>query len=335
MKPLNIIQVGICHEHANGKFDTIRKCPDCFNLVGVVDERPFSNTPRCQEYTYILEQAPRILTLDEALNWKGLDAVLIEVPNLDLAPTAILFAGKSIPMHCDKPCGETMEPYRTLLDICTRKAIPFQMGYMFRGNPAVRFAIQAVKDGILGEIFEFQADMNHCYGGEAYQDYIGKFRGGIMFNLGCHLIDIAVSMLGRPAHAAPFLKPAPGDSAFNNCTAVLDYPNATAVITSCSRDAFDGRRRLRIGGTNGSLEFCPIERYDGQVLEVTMKLKEARGGYPAGPQVLSFGPQTDRYEVQLREFAAVVRGEAEDAYTRKHDLLVHEVTLAASGCIRL
>ena len=47
MKPLNIIQVGICHEHANGKFDTIRKCPDCFNLVGVVDERPFSNTPRC------------------------------------------------------------------------------------------------------------------------------------------------------------------------------------------------------------------------------------------------------------------------------------------------
>ena len=199
MKPLNVIQIGICHEHANGKFDTLRKCPDCFNLVGVVDERPFSHTPRCHEYTYILEQAPRVLTLDEALNWNGLDAVLIEVPNLDLAPVAIPFAEKGVPMHCDKPCGEAMEPYRTLLDICTRKNLPFQMGYMFRGNPAVRFAVQAVKDGILGEIFEFQADMNHCYGGEPYQDYIGKFRGGIMFNLGCHLIDIYLRIQeGRP-----------------------------------------------------------------------------------------------------------------------------------------
>ena len=38
MEKLNIIQIGICHEHAAGKFESLKKRPDLFNLIGYVDE---------------------------------------------------------------------------------------------------------------------------------------------------------------------------------------------------------------------------------------------------------------------------------------------------------
>ena len=39
MSKIKIGQIGICHEHASGKIDSVRKLPDIFEVVGVVDDR--------------------------------------------------------------------------------------------------------------------------------------------------------------------------------------------------------------------------------------------------------------------------------------------------------
>ena len=336
-KKLRMIQVGVSHEHALGKFMTLKGMKDTFEVIGVVDDREFALTPRfvgANEFESY--KGERFITLDQALNEEKPDGVLIEVPNLDLVPIATKFAERGIPMHVDKPCGEDLQAYKNLLDLCEKQNLPFQMGYMYRGNPAIRFAINAIKSGMLGNVFEIQADMNHCYGGDEYnQHYLTSFKGGIMFNLGCHLIDYIVAMLGRPEHVQSFLKSAcPGDKSLNNCVTVLEYPYANAVVTVCSRD-WGMSRRLRIGGTKGSLEFSPVERFDGKEIEVHFALKEDFGDYKAGIQTLKFGPVVDRYESQLEDFAAMIRGEKQDEYTRAHDYTVHEVILAASGIIKI
>ena len=336
-KKLRMIQVGVSHEHALGKFTTLKSMKDTFEVIGVVDDREFALTPRfvgANEFESY--KGERFITLDQALNEEEVDGVLIEVPNLDLVPIATKFAERGIPMHVDKPCGEDLQAYKNLLDLCEKQNLPFQMGYMYRGNPAIRFAINAIKSGMLGNVFEIQADMNHCYGGDEYnQHYLTSFKGGIMFNLGCHLIDYIVAMLGRPEHVQSFLKSAcPGDKSLNNCVTVLEYPYANAVVTVCSRD-WGMSRRLRIGGTKGSLEFSPVERFDGKEIEVHFALKEDFGDYKAGVQTLKFGPVLDRYESQLQDFAAMIRGEKKDEYTRAHDYTVHEVILAASGMIQI
>ena len=336
-KKLRMIQVGVSHEHALGKFTTLKSMKDTFEVIGVVDDREFALTPRfvgANEFESY--KGERFITLDQALNEEEVDGVLIEVPNLDLVPIATKFAERGIPMHVDKPCGEDLQAYKNLLDLCEKQNLPFQMGYMYRGNPAIRFAINAIKSGMLGNVFEIQADMNHCYGGDEYnQHYLTSFKGGIMFNLGCHLIDYIVAMLGRPEHVQSFLKSAcPGDKSLNNCVTVLEYPYANAVVTVCSRD-WGMSRRLRIGGTKGSLEFSPVERFDGKEIEVHFALKEDFGDYKAGVQTLKFGPVLDRYESQLQDFAAMIRGEKKDEYTRAHDYTVHEVILAASDMIQI
>jgi hypothetical protein len=39
MNPIRIGQIGICHEHAAGKIATLRRLPDVYEIVGVVDDR--------------------------------------------------------------------------------------------------------------------------------------------------------------------------------------------------------------------------------------------------------------------------------------------------------
>lgn len=336
MNKIKIAQIGICHEHAPGKIHTLREhLAGSFEIVGYVDESGFAATPwlPAARQPELYRGLPR-LTMDEALNYPGLQAVLIEMPNNELVPTAQRFAERGVAIHMDKPPGEDRQAYRRLLGECERRRLPFQMGYMFRNNPAMNFAGDAIARGWLGEIFAIDCGMSHNYGDASYHDYIGKFAGGVMFNLGCHLIDFAVAVLGRPCTVVPILRSAPGfeEPVRNNCVAVLEYPHAlvTLHVSSCEIGGIE-HRRMKICGTGGTLEFSPLERFDGAPQELAMTLARAADGVAAGARTIGFEPRSDRYVEQLGEFAGMIRGQVADRYTREHDLLVHEVTLRASG----
>ena len=335
MKKIKVAQIGVLHEHAPGKMYTLRKLPEVFDLVGVVDDRPFSTTPNFGADLERPYEGVKRLTLDEVLSDPELEAVTVEVPNNELVPMAMRCAERGLAIHMDKPAGEDLELYRKLLDLCKAKHLPFQMGFMFRGNPAFQFVRRAIRNRWIGDVCEMELDMNHCYGGEAYQEYLACFSGGIMFNLGCHLVDFVVSAIGRPSKVTPFLQNASGDAAKvrNNCLAVLEYPNTAVTLRACSRcggtNTFD--RRLRVVGTKGSIFFSPVERFDGKSVEIELALAEDAAGFPAGRHTLRTPPQNDRYADQLLEWARVIRGEIESPYPYEHDYLVHEVTLAAAG----
>jgi predicted dehydrogenase len=274
------------------------------------------------------------LTEEELFNIPGLQAVTVETPNLDLVPTALRCMEQNLAIHMDKPGGEDLELFSRLRKGCAERKLPFQIGYMFRNNPAMQWCLKAVRAGWLGDIFEVQGSMSHNYGGDLYQEYIGKFSGGIMFNLGCHLIDYVVAMLGRPEAITPFLKSAPGhpDTIKNNCLTILEYPHATVTLRACSLEANGiARRRLRVCGTKGSVELCPLELFGDKPEQLRLTLSEGNEEYAAGTHIVDFGARRDRYENQLLELVKIINGEMENQYTYEHDYLVQEVILAAAG----
>lgn len=334
MKKIKVAQIGVTHEHGPSKMISLESMPDVFEIAGFVNDIPTNHTPRFVHEVHESFRRHKELTLDEVLNDPEIEAVLVEVPNNELVPMAIRCAERGLAMHMDKPAGLDLELYRKLLDICRTKKLPFQMGFMFRGNPAFQFCIRAIRRKVIGELISIEADMNHGYGGEPYQEYISQFSGGLMYNLGCHMIDFVAAAMGRPEQVTGCLRSAPGDPDHikNNCLAVLEYPNAYAVIKSCSRQSLcTPSRTIRIVGTNGTIIFSPVERFDGGSVEINMELKNAAADYPAGKHVITFPPQTDRYTEQLLELAQVIRGEQEPVYSLEHDFLVHEITLAAAG----
>jgi len=333
MKRVKIGQIGICHEHAAAKMQSLRAMPEVYEVVGVVDDRQTQAAKFAGDDLTPYDGIP-LLTEEELFAIPDLRAVAVETPNLDLVPTAMRCMERGLAMHMDKPGGGDLELFGRLLQGCKARKLPFQMGYMLRNNPGLQFAQAAIRNGWLGDVFEIQANMSHDYGGDSYQEYLAKFRGGIMFNLGCHLIDTVVAMLGRPASVTPFLKAAPGSpgDAMNNCLAVLEYPQAHAMLSACSREV-DGlnHRRFKLSGTRGTIELCPLERFDGQPLTLRLVLQEGNAAYGAGTHVVDFGVQHDRYREQLQELARVINGEIANPYTYDHDYLVQEVVLAASG----
>ena len=330
---IKIGQIGICHEHAAVKMKSLRAMPEVYDVVGVVDDRhsTAAKFPNADMSPY--EGLAR-MSEEELFAVPGLQAVTVETPNLDLVPAAMRCMERGLAIHMDKPAGDDLELFDRLLQGCKAKNIPFQMGYMLRTNPALQLCRKAVRNGWLGDVFEIQASMSHDYGGDNYQDYLANFTGGIMFNLGCHVIDVVVAILGRPHNVTPFLKSAPGspENSMNNCLAVFEYPHANVMLHACSREV-DGlrHRRFKLCGTRGTVELSPLERFDGKPLTMRLTLLEDTEAYVAGTHVVDFGVQQDRYREQLLELARVINGEIENPYTYEHDYLVQAVVLAASG----
>ena len=330
-RKVRVVMWGICHEHADGKFKSLTKLPNDFELIGIVDDRA-SKTARVPN-DFKRYDGIRRLTEEEVLSDKSIDAVLVEVANDNLVDIGMKCARHCIPMHFDKPCGQTYQPFADMVEICRRKNLPLQIGYMFRVNPAIKFIQKAVKDGWLGDIVSIEADMNHNYGGSRYPEYIGTFKGGVLYNLGCHLIDFILPMMpGLPRRAHPVLLTAPGDpeGPKTNCVSVLEWPHATATIRSCSQAACSNRW-LRVSGTKGSVDLMPIERFDGKPTTLVMRLAHDVPGYKKGEHVVNCGIQTDRYADQLLELAKIIRGEIPNHDLYDHDLAVHRVTLMACG----
>ncbi len=333
-RKVRVVQWGICHEHASGKFGSLKKLPDDFELVGVVDDRS-SKTARYVDDFKIYDDVPR-LSKDRVFADESIDAVLVEVSNDDLVNVGMLCALNGLPMHFDKPCGQEYEPFAKMVEVCRRKNLPLQVGYMFRVNPAICFIQKAVKDGWLGEIVSIEADMNHNYGTSRYAPYIGTFKGGVLYNLGCHLVDFILPMMpGMPLRAHPVMLTAPGDpeGVKTNCVSVIEWPHATATIRSCSRSACS-KRWLRVSGTKGTIDLAPIENFSAKPIILEMRLAHDVPGYKKGTHMVDCGTQKDRYADQLLEFARIVRGELPNpVHLYDHDLAVHKVTLMACGAL--
>ena len=331
-KKVRVVQWGMCHEHADGKFKSVKKLPDDYELVGIIDDRE-SKTPREDRDFKVFDGVPR-MTPEQLWADKSIQCVFVEVTNDDLIPIAWKVAKHGLAMHLDKPCGQNLKKFEALMDFCKARGIPVQIGYMFRVNPAIKFATKAVKEGWLGDIISVEADMYHDYGSKNYNAYIASFKGGIMYNLGCHLVDFILPMMpGMPTKAHVVRLPAPGDpdNAGTNCVSVLEWPHATVTVRS-SRHAACSNRWLRIQGTKGAIDLRPIERFDGKPTKLEMRLKFDVPGYKKGTHVVDCGIHKARYADQLKELADIVRGRRPNPPGQyDHDVAVHKATLMACG----
>ena len=333
-KRVRVVQWGMLHDHAIVKYRTLKKLSDDFDFAGIVDDRASKSPHEGHDCSAFGNE--RILSPAEVWADRSIQGVFVEVPNGDLLDVAWQCARHGVAIHLEKPGGEDHSVYVALMDHCRTHGIPVQMGYMFRTNPAVRFVARAVREGWLGEMISIEADMSHDYGGPGYNAYIAAFKGGLMYNLGCHLVDFILPMMpGLPSRAHVVRLPTPGDEGNpgTNCVSVLEWKSATVTLRTARRAAC-AMRGLRVQGTKGMIDIRPLERFDGCPLTLNLHLKEPAGGYAKGSHVVDCGVQTDRFSGQLREFAQIVRGERPNPPGQyAHDIDVHRVTLMACGMI--
>jgi len=316
------------HTHAQGLVRQIATHPREFTLVGAHDPDPVLAAQRRLAWASLV---PGMVTFDtpEALIAEGLDAVAVEGQVWDNLRLAGLAVEANLSVLLEKPAGEDLAGFRRLLDDARERHVHVQMSYLFRSMAAVSEMLRRTRRGDLGHIYEFRGRLPKdlaLY--DEHEAELGRYAGGIFFEMAGHLIDLAVAILGVPQRVTPFLRHHHQvDLPFiDHGVAVLEYERAMAIIQVPALETATQTRRIEVFGTRGVLVIPHLgsghlKNNEKQPLDVY----SAESGEWELLDLLAIPLQIS----DLREFAAVIAGKKSPDFGPAHDLAVQRILVEA------
>jgi predicted dehydrogenase len=269
------------------------------------------------------------MTQEELLNQPGLQAVLVETRVRDSLQAAAACIDAGCHVHLDKPAGESLPDFEKLLQAAESKKLLVQLGYMYRYNPGFSLLHGLLREGWLGDVFEIQAVMSKVVG-VADRQQLAEYPGGMLFELGCHLLDQVIRVLGAPQRVHGYARHSGeyNDSLKDNMLAVLEYPKALATVKSTAIEIDGGNRRhFTVCGTAGTLHIQPLD-----LASAMLTLDAPRGTWKSGTQTIAL-PAYTRYVDDAADMAKIIRGEKPSDYSFQHDLTVQRTLLRACGLL--
>lgn len=331
MKKIKIGQIGIGHNHAEGKMAAFRKFPELFEVIGYAEENEEWLKRRGNLAVY--RDLPR-KSVDEILREADAVAVESDVWNLDSYARLCVDTGKHV--HMDKPASGSLESYKKLLDDAEKKQLVFQLGYMYRYNPAVQKCFALAQSGALGEIYSIHAEMSTFHNKE-YKTWLTNFGGSILYILGSHLVDLIVYLLGEPEKVTSFLKHTQLDGVDleDNNLAVLEYKNALAHIYVSSVEVNGwGRRQLVVSGSKGTVSILPLEKTCTMTYADLAHCPNAYEDMKTNIAV-SDVPTDCRYDHMVHDFYDYIAGTKTNPFSYAHEYAVQKVLSAVVGGVKI
>ena len=336
MKKLRVAQIGIGHDHASGIFNAMWEMNDEVDLVGYCtteDDRHAYVTDRTPEY-----HGKPVLTLDEILSDKSLDAVTVETGDEQLTKYAQIALDAGFPVHMDKPGGLDQAAFETMCDTAAKKHLPLSIGYMYRFNPALLELEEMLKRGELGEVLYINAEMS-CFHKAPKRKWLEDFPGGMMYFLGCHLIDLIYRIQGEPLEVIPLHAKSglEGANCFDNALTALRYPKGVSFARTTGTEMGGySRRNIVVVCEKGTFELSPTEYRssdepgaDGDMLRTNYHLTNDIA-WRANGEIKITEPY-HRYKDMLRAFFQCVREGRESAYSPEYEEKLHALLLKACG----
>ena len=339
MRKIKIAQIGTGHDHAPAAINVLKRRTDLFELIGfaiVPEDDGNIKAMRYESTKQAYEGVPQ-LTVEEILNYPGLDAVCIETEDRALTKYALMAAQKGLHIQMDKPGGISDNDFDRLIDVVTAKNLVLHTGYMYRYNPAIQKLKADIRAGKLGQILCVEAQMSCCHPLEK-RDWLGNYPGGMLYFLGCHMVDLVYSIMGEPLKVIPLScsSGAGGTAAEDFGMAVFQYPHGIsfAKSTAIERGGFE-RRQLVVVGTEGTVELRPLEWARSGHKDIysahTTGVHECYSDAWAAEGERYDSPVFGRYDNMFCAFARYVTGEEKNPFDYEYERSLHKLLLKACG----
>lgn len=338
MKPIRIALIGVNeHSHCIQMHTRFHQLKNYFEVVGIAyPENEKQRLPGKIEKLHEswekegLESVPEI-TVEQIMADPTIEAVGIETDEIYCTKYALMAAKAGKHVHMEKPGGRELKDFEELIKTVKEKNLIFCPGYMYRYNPYVQELFKAMDEGKLGDIQSVEAQMSR-WDKPATRQWFETFPGGMMFFLGCHLVDLIYRIQGKPQRVIPLNKSTglDGVTAEDFAMAVLEYPHGTsfARVISTERGGYL-RRQLVVTGTKETWELKPLEW--GKEVTMTTKRNISNAEKWMHPGENSITDPFDRYVAMLTHFARCVRGEQENEFTPDYELEVFKLLLQCCG----
>lgn len=329
MTPIRMAQYGTKHGHAGGKLAAMQTNPHV-EVAGVFEpdnarraeltgkKGPFQTVQWFESAEAMLSDPTIVAIASEGRN----DESLAQTEE-------IVQAGKHV--WYDKPAGDNWPHWQRVVNIAREQDLIIQMGYMFRYHDGFRRIGEWVHSGFLGDVFAVRAHMSTNLS-IPQREVISQHRGGILYDLGGHMLDQVVWLLGRPHTVTAFLRNDSGvvPAFADNTLGVFEFDNALAFIDIAALEPTPMARRFEVYGTRGSAILVdPFE--PGTTIRLC--LTEARDEYQAGVQILPIEAHSRQrlYELELDAFLRTITGQQPPDRSWEHELLVQETLLRATN----
>ena len=331
MKKIKIAQIGTTiNSHGNQIWKSLTRQTDIFDVVGYA----FPENEREKFPTQMaIFEGYREMTVDEILNDPEIEAVAVETEEIYLVKYAQMVADAGKHLHMEKPGGLSLPDFTHLVNTLKENNLTFSTGYMYRFNPIVKDVLAKIKNGDLGQIYAVEAHMD-CKHTPDIREWLRPFPGGMLFFLGCHLIDLIYQIQGEPEEIIP-LSCSTGIDGIDTDDygmVVFKYKNGVSFAKTCDNECGGFmRRQIVICGEKGTIEIKPLEvgTHGGQYT-VYSQCYDASGGNWSQPWDTDKTGVYDRYNGMMQNFAEMVRGK-ENPYGYDYELNLYKLILKSCG----
>lgn len=218
-----------------------------FELVKVV-ERHHMNSKKDYPYVEVVR------TYEELLQDETIDLVVITTPNeyhYSMIKEA-LHGGKHVIV--EKPFTETVDQARALTQLAKEKGLLLSVYQNRRFDIDFQTVKKVIEEGFVGEVVDYEAHFDR------FRNFVreGTWKeeerpgSGILYDLGSHLIDQALSLFGMPnALHAEMKKQRPGSQIDDAFDLRLYYERLTVTLKASMLVREQGPR-FQVHGTKGS-----------------------------------------------------------------------------------
>lgn len=157
-------------------------------------------SPECAVQARAL--APDALAVDglDALLGLGLDGIVIATPSAMHAEQSIRALEAGIAVFCQKPLGRTAAEVDAVIAAARTADRLLGVDLSYRHTEGMRAIAALVRSGALGHVFAVDLVFHNAYGPDKPWFYDpAQSGGGCVIDLGVHLVDLALWVLGYPA----------------------------------------------------------------------------------------------------------------------------------------
>ncbi len=138
----------------------------------------------------------------DMMDKETLDGICIVTPNDLHFPVAMAAMERGIHVLCEKPLALNGEETAQMLRKAEEKRIVHGVNFTYREHPGVREMKRRVQEGQIGRVLEGRFEYSGDYGLSGPPGWRGSVRqagiGGVLQDLGSHLIDMAQHIIGEP-----------------------------------------------------------------------------------------------------------------------------------------
>jgi scyllo-inositol 2-dehydrogenase (NADP+) len=258
----------------------------------------------------------------------GHDLAVIATPNITHVPFTRAALESGLHVVLDKPIAPTADDARLLAGIATDRGlllIPFQNR---RWDSDFLTAVQVASDGRIGRVHRYESRIERMRvvpkpGWRGSSDPAEM--GGMLYDLGAHIIDQALALMGPVAAAYASARTVrDGGGSDDDVTVVLTHASgAVSHLVASQIGAFD-RPRITLYGTRGGLRINASDSQEPALAGGTLPDDPSWGQEPGGTEGLlrQYSEENDLTESLLplhrgdwpafyRGVSAAVRGDSE------------------------